>query len=175
MWCFIVLGALGLLAGIVFAFIEGDFAIIGPCLFVGIIAGLILAVVISIGAWIFVPSDGYILEETQNVTLRQNDDDELMYFNLTHDENNTYLYYMGENHEIKKVYLDKAEVRFITAGETTRIERYSWRYKNNFLQAIACVPLTRMNSITYIYISEADWFKHTDGGIETVVVQPTEN
>lgn len=175
MWCIIVFSALGLIAGIIFAFIEECFSVIWPCLFVGVIAGLVLAVMISVGAWIFVPNDGYVLEETKNVTLLQNDDDELMYFNLTHDENDTYLYYMDENHEIKKVYLNKAEVRFIADGETTRIERYEWRYKNNLLQAIAWVPLTRTNSTTYIYISEADWFKHTDGGIETVVVQPTEN
>lgn len=175
MWCVIVLGSLGLIVGIVFAFIEGDAAIIGPILSVGIVAGLILAVIISVGAWIFVPSDGYIMEETQNVVIQRNEDGELLYFKLTHDESDTHLYYMDINHEVKQVYLNQTEVRFISAEEAPRIERYTWRYKSGFLHAVAFAPLTRMNSITYIYISETDWFKHTDGGVETVTIQPAKN
>ena len=175
MWCVIVLSALGLIAGIVCAFIEGDTSIIGPTLIVGIVVGLILAVIISVGAWIFVPSDGYLMEGTQNAVIQRNEDGELLYFKLTHDESNTHLYYMDTNHEVKQVYLNKTEVRFIRAGEPARIERYTWRYKSDFLHAIAFVPLTRMNSITYIYISETDWFKHTDGGVEAVTIQPAEN
>lgn len=175
MWCIIVLGALGLIAGIIFAFIEECFSVIWPCLFVGGLAGLVLAVMISVVAWIFVPNDGYVLEDKQNVELNRNADGELLYFKLTHDKNNTYLYYMDTNNEVQKVYLETAEVRFISASETPHIKKLTWKYKNGLLDTAAFIPLTRTNSTTYIYISEADWFKHTDGGIETVVVQPTEN
>lgn len=175
MWCIIVLGAIGLIAGIVWAFVEGDASIIAPTLVVGLLAGLILAVIISVGTWIFVPSDGYIMEETQNAVIQQNAQGELLYFKLAHDGRNTRLYYMNANHEIKQVYLNQTEVRFISAGETPHIERYDWRYKSDFLRAIAFIPLTRMNSITYIYISESDWYQHTDGGVETVTIQTAEN
>ena len=175
MWCIIVLGAIGLIAGIVLALVEGDISIIVPTLVVGVLAGLFLAVIISVGTWICMPSDGYIMEETQNAVIQQNAQGELLYFKLAHDGRDTRLHYMNTNNEIKQVSLNKTEVRFISAGETPRIERYTWRYKSDFLHAVAFIPLTRMNSITYIHISESDWYQHTDGGIEAVTIQPVEN
>lgn len=169
MWCFISFLALGLIVGIVFACIEADGAIIGPCLIVGGIAGILIAVVLSIGVWMFAPESAYITYETADFTVKENAEGELLYFNVTHDESNTYLYYMNQDQKVQKVRLSDATVQFINDGEPAHIEVYRWKFKNGFLNATAFVPLTRIHDITTIYISESDWLKHTDGGVEHVI------
>lgn len=175
MWCIIICVVLSLIAGVVCAFIDWDFGKVAPCTFLGAIAGVLLAFVISVGTWIFAPDTAYEFNEIDNYILKETDAGELLYFNVTHDESDTYLYYMNEDQTVQKVYLSDVEVKFIEDGQPTRIEVYKWQYKSGFLRATACLPLTRWNNTTYIYISESNWLKHTKGGIEHVITHPIQD
>ena len=174
MWCFLVLLAIGFVAGVVFAIIDGDIGVCGMCTFLGGIAGVALVAVISIGAWIFVPSDGYQLEQTHEYTVAENQEGELLYFRITHDDSSTYLHYLNENNQMKKLYLSGATIHFVEDDELVRIERYTYRYKSDVLQSIAVVPMTKWGDTLNVYISEADWQKYTSGNVENVIIKPAE-
>lgn len=168
------LAGIGLVIGIIFACIEGDFAYsIGLAIF-GAIAGAVLTVLISIGVWIFAPEGAYINEPTEYL-VQSNDAGELMYFEITHDESTTYLYYMDNNQEIQKMRLSNASVQFIEDGQQTRIEKYEWKYKSEILTHIAFRPLTKCGTSIVIHISEEDWLRHTDGGTEHVITHAAES
>lgn len=169
MWCIIVFAAIGPIIGLVFDIIDGEPGNIAPLSIVGTIIGCIITIIISIGTWIFVPEDGYQLTNTDTYMLAANENGELRYFNISHDENTTYLYYLDENNEMQRLYLSTTEVYFIDSDEPARVEKYKWRFKSEILRAIAFKPLTRLNSTTRIYIPETEWARNTDGGVIDVV------
>ena len=57
----------------------------------------------------------------------------------------------------------------------TRIEKYEWKYKSAILTHIAFRPLTKCGTSIVIHISEEDWLRHTDGGIEHVITHAAES
>ena len=176
MWCIIVLGLIGLVTGVVCAIIHSDLGDVWPYTIFGIIAGAFVAAVISIAAWMFVPSDSYSLIDVRQDVVAQNAAGEPLYFDFTYDDSsNVYLHYLNANHKIEKVYLANAEVHFVAEGEPAQVKTYNWQYNNSFLRATAIIPLNKFSQVTHIYISESNWLKCTEGGMENVLTHSVES
>lgn len=164
MWCIIVLGVIGLIIGIVLDIMEGTHNNAIPVAAIGAIAGLIIAIIISLGVWAFVPNDGCVLTNTATHMLSTAENGELHYFKISHHQNPAYLYYLDNNNEMQRLSLSNTEVHFVGNNEDARVEQYEWYVESNILRAITFKPLTRMGTITHIYISETDWLQQTDNG-----------
>ena len=167
-----IFAIIGAILGAIIAFTDDGLEELIPDIFKGGVAfailGFIAAGILSVGVWIFTDDSALHLEVKNTYTLAENEESELLYFNLTHDESTTYLYFMNEEQKIQKVRLVDLTVCFIDDETTPYIESATWQYNNKFFERCTFKPLNAVQDVHTLYISESDWLKYTDGGVQDV-------